>query len=571
MLRFPNPGSNIDSYIRIFYELFEALRDEVSFDLDDMMKVLVDRNLATSSGYTGQEALNRSLRQDRSRDPLYNQSKMYSEIYKILGWIHPFPDRALKFRFTFLGAHAASATRDINSLFKECIIGIAYPNEILGVAGNYALRPFITILRTANDLGGFIYRDEMIVGPMCLSDDRDTEAYQRMIDELRSIRGNWKLLQQRMQDMTKGRGIATNTAQNYTRFPIGVLDWSGWITKERMSGIYSSSLSFLKLTDLGYKVLADYKTNYDLRAKDLDHLSDDCKAAVSRLSVYKMLERAGFDITPVTSQVSLDTNTLVGAGFVQYINPIFSPFQELGTEYINGLFPLQFNQSNTESVSVTSISSDVIQTDTELVELLTHVSSHTKSSNNVVSLEAELKSLIDEASTTSNSIQDIVKYIAESYINTDQHRFYPFVASLFRALGYNCEHSRAGVNNYRFDAMIEDSTNSIPIEIKSPTEELYLSVKAVRQALENKIILLARGPHQTQYATTSLAVGFYPPNDRSEVLALVADIYKTYNISIGVVDIYSLIYLVVLELFENKEHDRNELMKLRGIINVTNS
>ncbi len=38
MLRFPNPGSNIDSYIRIFYELFEALGKEDISDLDDMVR-----------------------------------------------------------------------------------------------------------------------------------------------------------------------------------------------------------------------------------------------------------------------------------------------------------------------------------------------------------------------------------------------------------------------------------------------------------------------------------------------------------------------------------------------------
>ena len=32
----------------------------------------------------------------------------------------------------------------------------------------------------------------------------------------------------------------------------------------------------------------------------------------------------------------------------------------------------------------------------------------------------------------------------------------------------------------------------IPIEIKSPSEELYVNVKGIRQALENKIILESR-------------------------------------------------------------------------------
>jgi len=89
LLRFPNPGSDISTFIRIFQELYDALCSKSSFTLDDMSATLVSRNLATSCGYTGEAALELSTRDDRSRDPLYNQSKMYSELYKILGWIHP--------------------------------------------------------------------------------------------------------------------------------------------------------------------------------------------------------------------------------------------------------------------------------------------------------------------------------------------------------------------------------------------------------------------------------------------------------------------------------------------------
>jgi hypothetical protein len=83
MIRFANPGSDISSFIKIYVELYNALKDRYSFGLDDISKTLVEKNLATSCGYMGQEALSRSTRKDRSRDQLYNQSKMYSELFKI--------------------------------------------------------------------------------------------------------------------------------------------------------------------------------------------------------------------------------------------------------------------------------------------------------------------------------------------------------------------------------------------------------------------------------------------------------------------------------------------------------
>ena len=109
MLRFPNPGSDISSFIRIFTELYAALQHLTSFDLDDFTQVLVERNLATSCGHMGSEALRRSTRDDRSLDPLYNQSKMYTELYKVLGWLHPTSEGALVFKFTLLGAHVVQA------------------------------------------------------------------------------------------------------------------------------------------------------------------------------------------------------------------------------------------------------------------------------------------------------------------------------------------------------------------------------------------------------------------------------------------------------------------------------
>lgn len=100
MLRFPNPGSDVSGYIRIFQALFDELQASQPFSLDDMTRVMVGRNLATSSGYMGQEALERSTRKNRSLDPFYNQSKAYSELYRILGWQHPQPDNKLLFSCT---------------------------------------------------------------------------------------------------------------------------------------------------------------------------------------------------------------------------------------------------------------------------------------------------------------------------------------------------------------------------------------------------------------------------------------------------------------------------------------
>jgi hypothetical protein len=117
--------------------------------------------------------------------------------------------------------------------------------------------------------------------------------------------------------------------------------------------------------------------------------------------------------------------------------------------------------------------------------------------------------------------------------------------------------------------MIIDPIFSIPIEIKSPGEEEFISVKGVRQALENKIVLLAREAYTTMPETTSLVVGYKLPNNRSEVNTLVSDIKKAYNINIGIIDLESLLYLVGISFFENKEHSQSDLQLLHGFIDVS--
>ena len=115
MHRFPNPGSDIDSFIRIFQALFEELGYDTEFSLDDISTALINKNLASSSGYMGNEALSRSYNKDRSRDKLYNQSKMYAELFRSLGWFRTTKSR-LNFSLSYLGIHLATSKNQSSKL-----------------------------------------------------------------------------------------------------------------------------------------------------------------------------------------------------------------------------------------------------------------------------------------------------------------------------------------------------------------------------------------------------------------------------------------------------------------------
>lgn len=569
MLRIANPGSDINSFIKTYCELYDALMDRDTFTLDDMSKTLVERSLATSCGYMGEEALIRSTREDRTRDPLYNQSKMYSELFKMLGWLHPLSNSALTFRFTYLGAHIVEAQRDPAEIFKECILGIVYPNAILNIIGSYSLRPFSTILKTMDSLDGLLCRDEIIIGPLCLDDDRDSHKFSRMVEEIKSVRGKWVRLEKKLKILSDRRNIAIKTMGNYTRFPIAVLKWTGWASSERRSDIYGRSIPFLILTNEGKKIVKALQSSSDIRAKDLSGLDEETKASLVRLGFYQMLGRAGFELEPVAEQIARDhrhvTKFLGDSG----MSLIFSPFQELEPEYVKSLFPdLSGTSTGAQPEVKTKISKKV---STVLLRTSSKVSLMAYDKRHDSVADKEIVDMLNSAFLKTKDVNRAVDLIVHYLSGANKAKFYPFIAGLFCTLGYKCMPSRPGVNYERWDALINDKHSSIPIEIKSPGEEEFISVKAVRQALENKIILLARKAFPTKPETTSLVVGYNLPNDRSEVTSLIADIYKAYGVVIGVIDVRSLLRLVAATLIEGKKHNSYELINLHGIIDVSDA
>ena len=152
-----------------------------------------------------------------------------------------------------------------------------------------------------------------------------------------------------------------------------------------------------------------------------------------------------------------------------------------------------------------------------------------------------------------------------------QSVFYPLIADL---LGYIFNRDAfapsAGNNNMRYDVMIPDGENSIPVEVKSPTEEEMLSVKAIRQALENKVLLLARKPFPTTYEESSIACGYKLPNDRSDVYKLIDEIYETYRINISLLDMETLIRSAFYCVNTNSYYEINEFIGKRGVIRFEN-
>ena len=201
---------------------------------------------------------------------------MYSELFRLLGWIHPL-GRKLNFQFTYFGAHVVAAKLNPLAILEESVLGIAYPNEILNVKGNYQLRLFATFLRTLGALDGLLARNELIIGPMCLDDDRDDQLFNNMVREIQNLRGSWQALDDKMKAVASQRGIKRNTMINYTRVLLPMLREMGWTTDENNKVLYNKSMKFNKLTAKGYRVLELINESKDIRKIESFRLCNDIR------------------------------------------------------------------------------------------------------------------------------------------------------------------------------------------------------------------------------------------------------------------------------------------------------
>lgn len=560
MQRIPNPVSNPDIFLRTFRQMHTFLKDRGTFGLDDMTEALIAQNNVTSQGAIGAEALRRSSRPDRSRDPLYNQSKMYAELFRLLGWMHSMT-KSLSFAFSELGEHLVTATNP-NALMRECLLGIAIPNEIVGVQSDQNIRVIGSILLTL-DLVGEITRDELMAGPMNLKDDSDQRNIESMVHLLKDFRKKPGSLNSYIDKIAASAGITRSpTMENYTRFPIAVFPWSGWATKIR-PGV-------LAITPAGKAMARRLRTGHDIRLEQFNNIPIQFKPAFIRLTFYKMLERAGFDIEPVKIQLKHEEKLLFNNKIPCEGDIYFSPFQQLSSKTFKELCPELVEEQNqklqkaNKDLTIRPKKEDYQKNKNKK---LTYALSQAEfvGLDMTDSLVREIKG--SYSVNKQNENKTLEAFILK-YSTANQDVFYPLVTELFCLLGFNCKMSRRGVNYTRADAIIIDSSNSIPIEIKSPGEETEISVKAIRQALENKIVLLSRKSYPTKPNTTSLVVGFNPPNNRSEVHELINDIGTVYQIRIGVIDFRSLVKLVMHTVFTENKLKLHNFFNLKGVINV---
>ncbi len=335
-LRFPNPSADIPRMINSFTVVHRSVPFGTAFGMDHIVTQLAQNHLAGSSGAAGGTAIARSYNRDRSRDALYNQAKMYSEIWRMLGLLHPTETR-LEFTSTILARSliddAADAPDCQWGLIRESLLGLTFPNPNVHQSGVLAHRPFAWTLCLMQRLGGWLNREEMIVGVLAVTDDRTPGALDAAVAIIEQCREE-RAVQTEVERLAIDGSVQVNTLGNYTRFPTGVLrdPKIGWGERDVVNTPYKKGDVVTRLLPEGERTAESIGHLRDIRAADTDALQPSERAALALLGHYLGLHRAGFAGTDMDAALA-EADALAGRALDRLGVPsasdlLFGPWQQ---------------------------------------------------------------------------------------------------------------------------------------------------------------------------------------------------------------------------------------------------
>ena len=569
MYKFRNPGTTLNTLTSNFFAFYNELKDYESFNLEEMARVLAQNKLMTSYGFSGDKALVRSHNSDVSRNSTQMNVKMYAEILRMLGWVASKNlSSSYPLEFTHLGIQVAHSNKyTVQKLYQESVLGIVNPNEILNVKYKENTRIFYSILNAISKMNGFIYKHEMCMIPMSY-DDNDrmlTTKINECLLERETL--SYSDFKKKFTEFSDSLGMKPSSVDNCTRMPIAMLKQCGFVC-EAKNQIYMRKLSTLQITAKGSGILKNYENFFDLRLSHYDKYSADKKEAAIRLGYLSMLSRAGLDTSGYDDIVKSDNLALQND--IHSKELFFSPYQTIKSFEVNrtmsSLFEWKFKSAIKNQEKKVLLQDERSTTSISLNDkiVLKPIKKTTDFTDEVQDLHDKIISYYKQ----NGSSMKVVSILEQECASFKQNDYYPLIGLYLKLLGLNCHISRAGDNGARWDAIIIDNRLSIPIEIKSPTEEFHISLKAIRQALENKVILLSRRTYETTKTASSLVIGYKKPNSRSEMEELILAIKHVFDINIAVLDMYTLILLAVKKVISNQGISIIDLSALEGIVSL---
>lgn len=569
-----NAGSDINNMVDILSVIHSVFGSD-PFNLKSLTDVATDENLMSSNGRIGKEARIRSFNKNVSLDSIPMQFKAYAEIYRLLGWMRSETDKKrTTYRITYIGKHIVQ-TPTPYKLIEQSFLGIDLPNNVVVRDCFYEIRLLWCYLRAINHLDNKATKHELLYVCHFITDDESDSEFNSRISHIISSRQNNNHYKQLKIDLTelckdaKPKSILLDTLDNSTRITLSALSYThfNWTVKHKNT--YS-------LTSYGKSLVDSYAGYFRPRLSDVINYDSDSLKALSIVGLIQVLSRSGYTTSGLEQVFNYDEQyqALLNEDKIKYHDQKvwFLPHQTLSPNEIIEVFgsTIESNHNNNLIAPKNSKSSNLIspasvtKTKTSYLKLTKDMASNYNDVQN--------NSFIDKINyffKKENDIERTISSVHEFYRKSNQNVYYKIIGEAFEALGFECKIERHGQNSLRWDAIILDGERSIPIEIKSPGEEEFISVKAIRQALENRVIRCARYSSIDNISISSYVVGYNYPSERAEVNELIDYIEKSFGVRIALFSLNTLTRLILKRSQNHETPEKESFFSLIGNVEIS--
>lgn len=573
--KLPNPVTNRV----VLYQVLECLRSEFSesrFNLNAWGIALGRAGLVGSSGYLGSDAVAHCYqKRSAALNSVNRMCQQYSELFRVCGFLKGDPDDLWITPLLGETVEIVQRTGDASVVYRVMIDSFHNPSLERRSNSEAQLRPLLAVLRAMGDLDWMLHREESLIGPLWIEDDRDPAQWSAMIERLRTLRstGSRRQLTAALtahRRTMNSRGIynvgRNSTWLNWTRFPQAAGIEVGFcesVANSRLGYAGDDGRTSRRVLASRQRELTELTSRRDIRRDETSQWTAAQRHPFLRCCHQAFRRRNGspsFDAAKWRADLAAirafdrDLAVEIAAGRV-----LHSPFAEQSAQELVacGLVPKVPTARHADwETRVPAPSAPQTITQESFVE---------PTAKEPVTPDAELLESLLPASVQGGSRADRLAALVARYKGTDRHAFGPAVRALLSICGApEVALGRDGNINDRADCTITWSSDITPIELKSPAEEKKIGLKAIRQAAENKLLGSAFSvPFEP--GSSSMVVGWSIPPDRSELESLIQLNEAFYSIKIVVLDFATLVGMAIDCADRATPLDWNALLTFSGV------
>lgn len=544
-IKLPNQG-NIASNIRLLYEMKNACDySDVNgfFTKKDIAQIAANALLITTGSKLGADVLqtiHNSKINDSDNSPLQN-AKMRMQLLRILGLVSADYNSEI-YAITDFGNLISSPSLQANqknALLRELFMSISSASESYDYTCPEGFHCYLG-LQICYALANLNYKigvDEM---PIITTYD-----YREVIDFIRDasyFRSQNQVFPKTHPHYPKTQnGAPLAQAKNLTRTINQILRFCN-IVKPKLEKI--GKQNYYVCTEFGVKYVDKIKALWDSGKIIFKRPFEFRKMNVLD---QKNICKQGYDNVLIRAGISKGKDSGV----------YFSPFQMLPELNVLWLLGKELRKHPTQSDSkVQALNSSLSIHELRLKAI------YEKNQNSCVPELASHEVLVREMMDckTIDEQKEFVSKQIELHRNDDKSVFYPYVHSLLRIIGLDCQGEIQ-----RYDAFSVFQGHIIPMEIKSGTEDISYNLKGLRQAIENKICCYNSSiSDDMEYST--LLLGYNHPINDANIKKMIDAANESLRIKIIALDLSSLLVMCVKVVCQNMKLDLEALLKSYGVI-----